>query len=615
MMPGMSGYDVCRALRQDHSRLDLPVLMLTAGRRTEDVLLGFDAGANDYVAKPFEKEETAARIKTLLELRRTARELGTALSRLEEYNRTLEERVTDRTRALEEAKSVAERANRAKSDFLTVMSHEIRTAMSGITGMVELLTDEPLSGKQKEYAYTLQESSGMLSAIIDDALDFARIEEGRVTLNSVLFDLCSLKRRVDAVVEPQARKKGLHFVSRVDPEVPMVLRGDPVHLARVLLNLLGNAVKFTEVGQVSLHISLARADGNDATFQFEVCDTGCGIAESVRAGVYDPFVQADISSTRQHGGVGLGLYICKSLVELMNGEISFDSVVGEGTTFRVVLPFAVGSRADLPQDEVDTELSAARLANRRPKYSGRVLVTEDSPVNRLLIVEQLKKLGLDVDVALSGREAVEAASARPYLLIFMDCRMPEMDGLDATRAIRLDEKRLGKRTPIIALTASATSSEREKGLEAGMDDYLSKPVRLVDLCNVIERWAAGSADGRAAASLDTRALSSAAGGDAALVSAAARAFLSDMPVKLAALQEALRREDAEGVCLNAHAMKSSGWIVGATRFASTCRELEDLAATGDLSRAGDLAARAESEYQEVKSELIALLTSGDSSSS
>lgn len=544
---------------------------------------------------------------------------------LEAYSRNLEQKVRERTSDLERAKQDADAANRAKSDFLAVMSHEIRTPMHGLMGMAELLMETPLNEEQREYAAVISESSEMLLAIIDDILDFSRIEEGKLTLEEADFDLKQVERKVASLFASKASLKGLLFTSAVDPAVPRVLRGDPLRLCQVLLNLVGNAVEFTERGEVSLRVFLEKREGHIAIIRFEVRDTGPGIPEGLRNSLFDPFTQADASTTRRFGGTGLGLSICRRLVELMNGEIGFASEEGRGAIFWFAVPFIVSGMAETPAKNDTTVLEGLPVWTQNP---GSILVAEDSPVNRKLILAQLKKLGLEAEVAESGREAVRAASRNAYALILMDCQMPLMDGYEAARTIRRLEKRLGRHAAIVATTADATQGEREKCLAAGMDDYLCKPVRLADLHRTLARWlpgpgvssapgvgdaaATGEGGGMVAAQTspgygEFGELLRVTGGDAGLAVEIIKTFLQDMPAKLARLNNALARADAAGVRLQAHGMKSSGTIIGAARFAALCREVEDLAGVGDLAGAEALFAQVEDEYRLVGEKLRVFL--------
>jgi signal transduction histidine kinase/CheY-like chemotaxis protein/HPt (histidine-containing phosphotransfer) domain-containing protein len=409
---------------------------------------------------------------------------------LKEYNQALEEKVIERTRDLEQAKKAAEMANCTKNDFLAVMSHEIRTPISGITGMVELLLDKPLSGELKEYAVAIRDSSEMLLAIINDLLDFSMIEEGRLALNEVEFDLRSVEKNVTGLIGPQAGHKGLRLNSCIDPETPRVLRGDPVRLGQVLLNLLGNAVKFTERGEVSLRIAPASMDAGSAAICFEVRDTGPGVPDNAREKIFAPFTQADASTTRKYGGTGLGLSITKKIVQQMNGTIEVNSTLGKGSTFKCTLPFRLSDNGNIGGVSRDGE----GFIHYRQDLAGlRILVAEDNSISQKYIKALLEYLNCDVTLASNGREVLGRLKTGAYDCILMDKNMPELDGAETTRIIRRGEKDTGGHIPIIALTASAIVGDREKLLEEGMDYYLSKPMKKFDLVNILTAVKSGTA--------------------------------------------------------------------------------------------------------------------------
>jgi len=432
--------------------------------------------------------------KQTRELRETNTDLSEAKQNLERSNEELEKAIERSNRMASEAGI----ANAAKSQFLAAMSHEIRTPLNAIIGFSDMLLESALNEEQKDYAGIVKRSSEALLALINDILDLSKVEAGRMTLETSDFDPEVMASDVCELVRPTTERKSVALTCHVEKRVPALVKGDSKRFRQILINLMGNAAKFTEAGEIELGVSVAETTEDRVKLLAEVRDTGIGIAEDQWKRIFEPFRQIDDSPARKYEGTGLGLSIAKKLVELMGGDIWVESTLGQGSVFRFTVwmdrshPGADFKKGATEASHPDNSKAATMTDLKRAGL--RVLLAEDNPVNQKLACLMLNKAGVEADVAGSGREALDTYTGDPgrYSLILMDVQMPGMDGLQATRAIRGWEERQQpsgrNHVPIIAMTAQAVEGDRERCLEAGMDDYISKPIKKETFLEKIRDW-------------------------------------------------------------------------------------------------------------------------------
>jgi signal transduction histidine kinase/DNA-binding NarL/FixJ family response regulator/HPt (histidine-containing phosphotransfer) domain-containing protein len=510
---------------------------------------------------------------------------------------------------LEKTTAQALEAARLKSEFLANMSHEIRTPMNGVLGMIELLSRTGLDEKQRRFLGTLQTSAGGLMSVLNDILDFSKIEAGKMELRE---ESCRVRALVDEVTDlfaARAELRGVRIVARVEHDVPSQVEADTERVRQVLSNLVGNAVKFTESGSITVRASVEEYKGQVLQLRFEVIDTGIGIDPAQQGKLFDAFSQVDGSLTRKHGGTGLGLAICKQLVGLMKGRMGVTSEAGRGSNFWFVLPLRrLESTGSLELPSPSSPRSLAAPPSSKDGLSRKILVAEDNPINQVVIREVLSELGYEADIVENGLLALSALEQEAYPLVLMDCQMPELDGYGAAREIRRREDG-ARRIPLIAVTAHAFEGERQKALSAGMDDYVTKPISGSVLSEVIQRWwptslSHGPEWGERVASNELP-VTAAVGEPAPALDpsvrrsdAVAKIFLKHVPDQVTSIGRALESGDRATLKSASHKLKGSCLAIGAPRMAELCAALED--GTGDAQA---LLTELRSVFQQAEREL------------
>ncbi len=487
-MPAMNGDEALRQLKECEATRDIPVMMVTSLEEEGMIAQLLEMGAVDYITKPFGPEVVRARVRNAVRTRNAILELC-------EARIMLEQRVSERTNELSHATKQAEAANVAKSDFLANMSHEIRTPMTAILGFAEVVLANVTDEQSVDGLKTIQKNGRHLLEIINDILDLSKIESDKMDVEWIQCSPCQIINDVISLMLVRTNAKGLKLEATYDGPIPEQIQSDETRLRQALINLVGNAVKFTETGTIRIVARMKDpAESEQPMIEFDVVDSGIGMTEEQLSKLFQPFVQADTSTTRNFGGTGLGLTISKRFAEMLGGSIEVSSVAGEGSTF--TLSVATGSLDGVkmiagPDDVAATTAPNRRLTGKKMELDCRILLAEDGPDNQRLISFVLKKAGAEVTVADNGQIALDLAleardEGNPFDVILMDMQMPVLDGYCATRKLREE----GYTAPIIALTAHAMAGDRKKCTDAGCDDYTTKPIDKTLLIDLVARYAA-----------------------------------------------------------------------------------------------------------------------------
>jgi CheY-like chemotaxis protein/HPt (histidine-containing phosphotransfer) domain-containing protein len=629
MMPDMDGFQVCEYLKSEENYRDIPIIFLTASHEEHHILKAFEIGAVDYVTKPFKSQELLARVKNHLELKHAKDKLKNSQNYLK---KALTELVIARDKALE--------AERVKSQMLANTSHEIRTLMSGVLGMTELLLNTYLNEEQNDFVTTLKNSGESLLNLINDILDFSKLESGALKLKKTSFNLHKMMENLQSLFSHRANQKNLNFSYHITSDIPqdILLIGDEFRLRQILSNLISNAIKFTDQGKIEIKIKKLEADENDnspssVNLLFEVKDTGIGISEKNQAQLFKSFCQISHNNEHYYDGTGLGLAICQQLVQLMGANILVESKEGKGSNFFFKVNFDIGDQS-FSMDEIGVKYNLDHTNNdhitKNSHYLSmalKILLVEDTPVNKKVIMNQLKILNYEADWVENGQDAIKQLADNEYDLILMDCQMPILNGYEATKQIRQRETDTkGKHIIIIGLTASAMEGNRQQCFDAGMDDYITKPASTDELDQLLKKWAVAIAQRHFVIAnsqnnteenlpldsfsikklkhikypVDMERLYKFTAGDLEFQNELLLCFVNDTAIHLKEAKTALENQDIMELLFKIHKIKGASGHVGVNLIMDITRNIEQQALANNLEAIPPKLIKIEQILQEVE---------------
>ena len=569
MMPGMDGFALCRKLKQDDKYSDIPLIFITSLSQQEDIVEGFNAGANDYIVKPFNRQELLARVRNHLHL----------YDMLKENKRLIE---------------LSEAASRSKTEFLASMSHEIRTPLNSIIGMAEVLTDTKLTAEQQNFVRIFRSAGESLLAIINDILDLSKIEAGQIEADNIDFHLPSLLDSVHSILSVRAAEQNTSISITIHPDVPTGLLGDPTRLRQILINLVGNGLKFAQNGTVKILVKKS----SDKQLFFSVTDDGIGIPKEKQNIIFDSFTQADSLTTRRYGGTGLGLTICRKLTKILGGEIGLESSPGQGSSFF----FTCNLRPALTDVTPSTEESSPASTCKTLK-AAQILLVDDNEDNRNLLCLYLRNTPFTLHTANNGLDALELFQKSSFDLVFMDLEMPIMDGYEATKRFReWEQKQQLKETPIVALTAHAFVRFKKKCMAAGCNDYLTKPIRRDTLIQCIVNHLKKNGDSNKSTAENTPPPKNSSSQVTInyKIKKLIPPFLKNKREDARQLLQTIDNNNFTLLKQQAHTIKGTSWMYGFQYLGDLCLTLEQAAMDDDKKMAQSIAEQIKQHLDEVE---------------